>query len=253
MTSPSFAHVPEEGFQSFTHELSQGAWALIDTSIYEGPNHTATKSLYDAPIQIGWKLQIAWVLGELTNARGGADGAPEADRNWDGTQKRFAALVSAASHDLDPEKRAAAARLQKALLLGAGAGQTKLKYQQEVDFGRTQLLLAKETQHATDIDTLGLAALIADITQTTDALADAIGHGEGEGRRPSERRRAAIAACSPTFTAVHDSMEWVLEKGLAADRTRAQALLETLHALAKRYPAPETHAAAPAPAAPTTP
>lgn len=257
MAFSSFAHVPEEGFQSFMHELSQGEWGLIDTSTYEGPNHKTIKSLCEAPIQIGWKLQIAWVLGELADARGGADSATEVDHHWDGTQKKFAALVSAASHDLDPEKRAASARLQKALLLGAGTGQTKLKYQQQVDFGRAQLLLAKETQHTTDIDTLGLAALIAEIMQTTDALADAIGHGQGAGRRPSERRRAAIAACSTTFSNVQASIAWVLEKGLAADHTKAQALLEPLHALAKRYPAPETQATTPAPegvpATPTTP
>jgi hypothetical protein len=250
MTSPSFAHVPEEGFQSFTHELSQGAWALIDTSSYEGPNHTATKSLYDAPIHIGWKLQIAWILGKLADVRSGADGAAEADRNWDGTQKRCAALLSAAANELDPEKRAAAARLQKVLLLGAGAKQTKLKYQQEVDFGRTQLLLAKETQHAADIVTLGLTGLMADIALTTDTLAEAIGHGQGLAHRPSERRRAAVVACSATFAAVEGSIAWVLDKGLATDRTKAQALVETLHALAARYAAPETHAAAPGPAVP---
>lgn len=254
MTAPSFAHVTEEGFESFTHGLSQGAWALIDTSTYEGPNHTSTKSLVDAPIQVGWKLQIRWILGALADARSGADIASGADGTWDGTQRRFDSLLSASSNDLDPEKRAAASRLQKALMLGSGTKQTKLKYQQEVDFARTQLLLAKEPQHAADIVTLGLTGVIADIALTTDALADAIGHGQGTSRRPSERRRAAVAACSATFSAVYSSIAWVLEKGLPADKTTAQALLETLQALATRYPAPGTPPAAPAPeGAPTAP
>lgn len=254
MTSLSFAHVPEEGFQAFLHELSQGEWALIDTTSYEGANHTAAKSLVDAPLQIGWKLQIAWALGQLAHARSGADSAAEADLNWDGTQKRFAALVTAATHDLQPEKRAAGARLQKALLLGSGTAQTKLKYQQEVDFARTQLQMAKEPQHAADIAMLGLGTLITDIAQTTDALALAIGHGEGTSRRPSERRRVMLGACSTTFSTVAAGMTWVIENGLPEDDKRARALLETLQALAARYPAPQTPTAQPpAPQTPTTP
>ncbi|MDI3282850.1 hypothetical protein [Polyangium sp. 15x6] len=238
MSEPSYAHVPEEGFQSFALELSQGAWALIDTTDYEGGGQAAPKPLCDAPLQVIWKLRVAWALAELGSARGGADTAKDSDGAWDGTQKKLGGLLLAASHDKDPEKRAAAARLQKAFLLGAGTGQTKLRYQQEVDYGRTQVQLAKEAPHAVDIHLLGLEQVITEIEETTDALADAIGHGQGKGRRPSERRRAALGACSTTFAAVADSIAWVLRHGAPGDQPRANALLESLHALARRYPAP---------------
>ena len=238
MSETSYAYVPEEGFEGFAQELSQGAWALIDTKDFGGAGQAAAKSLCDAPLQITWKLRVAWVLAELAAARGGADQAKDVDNAWDGTQKRFAGLLAAATHDKDTEKRAAAARLQKAFLLGAGSGQTKLRYQQEVDFGRTQAQLAKEAQHAADIALLGLLGVITEIEEATDALAEAIGHGQGEGRRPSERRRSALGACSTTFAAVADSIAWVTRHGTTADRPRAQALLDALHALAKRYPAP---------------
>ncbi len=238
MSEPSYAYVPEEGFEGFAQELSQGAWALIDTKDFEGAGQAAAKPLCDAPLQVTWKLRVAWVLVELGAARGGADLAKDVDNAWDGTQKRLAGLLAAGTHDKAHEKRAAAARLQKAFLLGAGSGQTKLRYQQEVDFGRTQAQLAKEAQYAADIALLGLDSLVTEIEEATDALAEAIGHGQGKGRRPSERRRAALGACSTTFAAVADSIAWVIRHGTPADQPRAQALLVSFHALAKRYPAP---------------
>ncbi|TKD03203.1 hypothetical protein [Polyangium fumosum] len=245
MSEPSYAHVPEEGFHGFAQELAQGEWALVDSKDFEGGGQGPAKPLCEAPLQVAWKLRIGWTLAELGAARGGADAAKDVDGAWDGTQKKFGGLLLA-SHDKDPEKRAASARLQKAFLLGAGSGQTKLRYQQEVDFGRTQVQLAKEAQHAADIHLLGLDGVIAEIEETTDALADAIGHGQGTGRRPSERRRAALGACSTTFAAVADSIAWAIRCGTPGDQPRAQALLESLHALAKRYPAPASGTSTPA-------
>jgi len=251
MAAPSFAHVTEEGFQSFSHELSKGEWALIDIKPFEGPNRTAAKSLLDAPLQVVWKLRLNWIIGGLADARGGADVAAEADTVWDSGQRRLSALLSAAALDPDAQKRAAAERLKKAFLKGAGEGQTRLRYQQEVDFGRMQEESAKETQNAADIALLGLGGVFAEIAQSTDALASAIGHGQGKGYRPSERVRVAVNACSLTFSSVEEVISLVAEKGIPTDRTRAQALLATLHALAKRYPAPSAGASAEAPA-PTT-
>ncbi|MRG92245.1 hypothetical protein [Polyangium spumosum] len=240
MPAHSFAHVPEEGFLAFAPLLSEGPWATIDTTSYDGAGQSAAKSLCDAPALVISKLRIARALAELGAARGGADVAKEADTSWDGTQKRLGALLLAASHDPNAEKRAAAARLQKAFLRGTGTGQTKLRYQQEVDFGRTQLELTKEPQHTADITLLDLEGVFGEIQQSTDALADAIGHGEGTGRRPSERRRAAVAACASTFTTVADALAWTQKYGTADDLPRTQALLESLFALAKRYPAPSS-------------
>ncbi|MDI3290480.1 hypothetical protein [Polyangium sp. 15x6] len=248
MSAPSFAHVPEEGFQAFVQALSDGPWALIDTTSYQAAGSSSSaKSLSDAPVQITWKLRLTWALAALGAARGGADAAKDADIAWDTTQKRLGALLLAATHDPNPDKRAAAARLQKAFLRGAGTSQTNLRYQQEVDFGRAQLELTKQPQHTADITLLDLETVIAEIQQSTDALADAIGHGEGTGRRPSERRRAAVAACAAAFSEVVDSIAWIHAHGAPDDLPRTQPLLESLHALAKRYPAPSPGTITPAP------
>ncbi|MRG96073.1 hypothetical protein [Polyangium spumosum] len=238
MAAPSFAHVPEEGFKSFAQELSQGAWALIDTKPYAGPGDTKAKSLGDAPLLVTCKLRLTWVIAELVSARGGADSAQAADDAWDSAQRRGQSLLHAATLDPSPDRRAAATRLQKALMKGTGTAQTKLRYQQEVDYGRTQLSLANEPQNAADIDLLGLGGWLVEVEQATESLAEAIGYEQGTGRRPFQRRRAALSACSTNFVVVENELAWALRHGDEADHKRVSALLESLHGLARRYPPP---------------
>jgi hypothetical protein len=248
MAAYAFGAVIEDGFISFTTDLAEGEWSLIDTSTYEGPGRTALKPLCDAPAAVVWKLQLSWAIGALIAAKAGAAGAKDCDKAWDTIQKRIKALLSVALTDADPQKRAAAERLQKGLLLGAGTAQTNLNYHQEVDFARKQLVTVSEGQPAADVALLGLAPTMAEVAATTDALAVAIGHGEGDDR-PSERVRAALSACSATFGAVATQIAHLTTKGqVGADRERAQDLLKPLAALLARY-AP----AAAAPAAPADP
>jgi hypothetical protein len=183
--------------------------------------------------------------------RDGAGAAKDLDRAWDGAQKRFAGLVGVAAADDNGEKRAAAARIQKMLLLGAGEGQTNLSYQQEIDFGRKQVASAAQGQMGADIALLGLANAIADIAKATDALAVAIGYGQSA-NRPSDRLRAATAACASTFASVSEQLAWAAVHGaVGEDRERAVRLIAPLNALWSRYPAETTHAAsAPAPEPP---
>ncbi|MBK9264742.1 MAG: hypothetical protein IPM54_33780 [Polyangiaceae bacterium] len=207
----------------------------------------AAKSLVDAPLVVACKLRITWVLDELVSADGGSDSAEAADDGWDATQRKGGGLLYAASHDKDAAKRAAAGRLQKAFMKGAGSGQTKMKYHQEVDFGRNQLVLAKEPQNAADIALLGMEAWLVEVEEATETLATATGYGEGTARRPYERKRAALSACSATFADVERQLAWVIRHGHETDHKRARALLESLHGLANRYPAP-SHAKSAEPA-----
>ncbi|MEI7894679.1 MAG: HD domain-containing phosphohydrolase [Myxococcales bacterium] len=105
--------------------------------------------------------------------------------------------------DPDANKRAAALRLQKLLLRGGGTGQTRLKYQQEVDFGREQIKAAAKDEAAKDITLLAIDTLMASIHTATENLAGSIGHGETD-QRPSEQVRGAKAECAAAcIWAVH--------------------------------------------------
>ncbi len=242
-----FTHVPAEGFAAFAADLSSGPWAIIDSSTYEGPNNSAAKSLGDAPTLVVVKLRLMWGIRTLVHAVEAAGGAKMQDRAWDGAQKQLNALLSAAAASNDPAKREAASRLQKVLLAGAGEAQTKLRYQQEVDFGRKQALFASQGQSGADVALLGLQPVMAEIAAATDTLAATIGHGDTE-HAPYARKLVATAECAATFVSAAHLLGWLAEHGSPGpDRERAIALRVPLEELVARYPAPEpkTQAAAP--------
>ena len=248
MRSLVFGNVNPEGFLGFAEELEQTEWATIDITALEGPKQTALVPLCDVPAAAGWKLALKWSINAAGDARDGAGSAKDLDRAWDGKQKQLSALITAAANDTDPLKSAAAGRLHKLLLRGAGIQQTKLAYQQEVDFGKQQILAAASNEAAADIALLGLGPVIAEIGAATQKLATAIGHGEGSDR-PSERFRAAIAECAAVFASVSSRILWVATNGQPGDdRQRATRLLAPLEALIARYPA-----AAATPTPPVTP
>lgn len=251
MRSLVFGNVHPEGFLGFAEELEQGEWASIDIAPLEGPKQTALAPLCNAPTAVGWKLALKWSIAAAAEARDGAGSAKDLDRAWDGKQKQLSALITAAANDTDPLKSAAAGRLHKLLLRGAGTQQTKLAYQQEVDFGKQQILAAANSEAAADVALLGLGPVIAEIAAATQKLGAAIGHGEGSDR-PSERFRAAIAECASVFASVSGRILWIANNGQPGqDRQRAAHLLAPLEALVARYPAAAT--APTTPSTPTTP
>lgn len=247
MAPLTFTFVPVEGFVGFGQALEADAWAKISVAGFEGPNRVAAKSIGDAPMLVGLELRLRWAIGELSAAIEGSASSKDNDTAWDNAQKQLNGYLAAAAASSDPQKREAAKRLQKSLLLGAGEGQTKLKYQQEVDFGRKQILLMSQGQGAADVSLLGLAAVKDEIAATTETLASAIGHGE-TGGRPFERRDAAVSLCRATFAHVSDALGWLSQNGQPGDdRERAAALRLPLEKLVARYPAPSQTTGAPAP------
>lgn len=235
MSDISFAHVPAEGFLSFSALLNTEPWASIDTTPWEAPGQSASQSLGNAPMWVTLKLRLSWTIAALAQAIAGSATAKDCDVLWDNGQKRLDALLSAAAIDADAQKREAAQRLQKLLLTGAGQGQTKLKYQQEVDFGHHQAGVVAQGQGAADVALLGLGNVMNEIAQATHALAAAIGHGKGSGR-PFERQKAALSDCASVFGDAVDWLVFLSERGFAADdRERAMALRQSLEEVAKRY------------------
>lgn len=237
MEQLSFTQVPAEGFVAFLQELATDDWATIDISSFLGPNRTPARPLEEASVTVFSKLQLQWTLEVLAEIREGAGSAGDRDRDWDTVQKRLKIRIDSAAVDEDMQKQEAAERLRKVMLMGAGQAQTKLKYQQEVDFGRQQVQRAATGQTAADIALLGLGGIITDIQRTSDALAAAIGYGQNT-QPPSERLRLALAACASMFSLVAGQLAWLAAHGqVGMEQTRAAKLRASLEALAARYPA----------------
>jgi hypothetical protein len=240
MAELRFHNVPPEGFIAFANELSVVEWGAIDTTPYAGPNQTTTQPFFDIPILIAYKLLLIWVIDTLVGVRENTGNAKDADQNWDDAQRRLRSMLEMWAAHRDALKREAAARLRKALLLGAGTAQTKLGYHQEVDFGQQQLITVSTGQAAADITLLGLEAAIEDIRQATNALAEAIGYGHTSGR-PFEQRQRATANCIATFENIAQGLAQISNhKGLDSHAAKLRVPFE---ALAARYPATSDGAA----------
>jgi hypothetical protein len=237
MKITNFMFVTAEAFIAFKQILEQDEWEMIDITSYVGPNWVMKRSVGDAPATVLRKVRMLWALTNLEIVRKGAGDAKMRDRHWDNMQKRLFAFIDAASMHADANIREAAERLRKLLLLGAGQAQTKLKYHQEVDFGRQQVEITSSGEAAADIALLGLEQAIDDIRQATEDLALCIGYGQGS-MTPAARVRAAMTACCTTFDAIATELEWIAEHGeIGIDRTRAAELRAPLEALSARYPA----------------
>jgi hypothetical protein len=240
MAQFNFNNVPSEGFIAFADELATDKWATIDITPYVGPKQTTTQPIFGIPSLITCKILLIWVLDTLMGVHGVTDNAKKADKLWDNAQRRLRSLIEMWAAHHDALKCEAAARLRKALLLGAGTAQTMLGYHQEVDFARQQLKTVSTTQTAADIALLGLGVAIDDIREATDALADAISYGQTSSR-PFEQRQMAMTNCIATFESVTQTLTQIADnKGLEAQSILAAKLRVPFEALIKRYPATST-------------
>lgn len=233
MSQPSFAYVPHSGFAAFGATLSTSPWSLVDTSAYNDP----AKPLWDAPLLVAVKIRVSRAVHGVLVASMGAGSARTCDQTWDGCQKRLNHGIGIHLASADTTKRDAAMRLKSMLLLGAGEGQTRLRYQEEVDFGRKQIALVASGQGAADVALLGLASTMNEIQVATEALAQAIGHGETVAA-PHARRIKATASCVLTFGWAAEYLDWMVSQaGPGDERALAMSLLDSLQELAARYPA----------------
>ncbi len=232
MSQLSFAHIPSIGFSGFSTTLESSPWALVDASAYADPD----APLWDAPLLVTIKVRVGRCTGALFAAMSGADGAKACDDAWDAGQSQLSCQLQGFAVSKNADKRDAAQRLQKALLLGQGKGQTQLRYQAEVDFGRNQQRVVASGQSAADVALLGLDALMHEIAMATENLAAAIAHGE-TGVTPHQRRTQARATCAKTFGWATESLAWLVEEGgSGSERETAAACLASLRELAHRYP-----------------
>ncbi len=241
MSQLSFAYIPLTGFAAFKATLATSPWSQVDTSAYNDP----AKPLWDAPLLVAVKVRVSRAVHGVLVASLGAGSARTCDQTWDGCQKRLNHGIGIHLASADNAQRDAALRLKTMLLLGAGEGQTRLRYQEEVDFGRKQVALVASGQGAADAALLGLTSTINEIAVATEALALAIGHGESV-VAPHARRSKAVASCVLTFAWAAEYLDWMVSQaGPGDERAVAMNLLDSLQELASRYPAP-TRSPAPA-------
>lgn len=235
MADVTFGHVPAEGFTAFHTQLEKDAWGSIDVSTFVGLDGRPAKSMGDAPAYVSLKVALQIAVFELMSVMQATAGAKGFDDAWDQAEKHFSALIIAARRSANVSMKAAADRLFASLLMGQGDGQTKLGYQQEVDFGRKQVLLSEQSQTAADIALLGLGPMMQSIAVATEALAGAVGKGPAD-LAPSKQRKALVSKCSQVFGTVYRALDWHAEYGtMGADREKALALQTSLRELAAKY------------------
>ncbi len=252
-----YANVADQGFVSFDKELNETPWASIATKKYDDAVKDSPAALREAPMQVVWKIRLRRGIARVLAALG-AQSIAELDAAWDGAQRRLQLRIDLAANSEDAAIRAAAERLRPQLLAGAsGTAQTTWTFDDEIDFGRTQLARTQAGQPlAADVKKLKLDDELADIEKKTEALAQGLGRGSGEKRRtPSKQVRAAMADCVGAFNAVHNDLVWLRdETSSGPDRDLLTALLAPLEALLSRNTPAATKEAAPAaPEAPAAP
>jgi hypothetical protein len=240
MAGYGYGSVPDTGFSAFGQELTQGAWKDVD--LKKGDEKKPIQAgLLNAPRPVAWKLRTLWCIAALDDALGASavQTAP-LDAEWDAAQRAFDLfLLSAAEHN-EAAVREAAGRLRKGVLSGAGAAQTKLDLDAEVDFGRQQLSRIAKAPFAADAAMIpGIDAHLQRIEAATEALAKGIGRGTGQKRpaAPSKRLREALSGCSTAFNAIHDDIAWHIEHTPSGkERDHLEALHAPFLALLERYP-----------------
>jgi hypothetical protein len=256
MAGKGYASVADRSFVAVGSDLDEGEWGAIGTKKYDKASPEDATALLGAPQDVVWKLRLRWGIAGIVEALG-IKPAKDLDGPWDACQRRlFHQIGIGVDHDA-PAVRAAADRLRIGLLLGDGTGQTQLGLDEEVDFGRNQLTLtAPGGPLAADAKLLELGDTLKKVGETTEALAKALGRSAGGKRagRPSTKIREAVAACAASFNAVHESIDWFLDRLPAGgERERLLALKAPLEALLARVPSAAVAEPEAAPAPPVQP
>ncbi len=252
MVGYGYSYVTDKGFTAFLRELSEGPWKPVSIKKYDVPDQLPA-GLIEAPRPVVWKLRATWAIGALTATNGATttEALELLDGEWDSAQRSLSFAILGAAEHKDPERRAAAERLRKALLSGNGTAQTLLGYDEEVDFGRHQAEVTTKGPLVADVKAVELGPHLARIHEATEALARGLGREPGQNRAParSKRVREALSGCSTAFNAIHEEIEWLLAHTPAGPaRDNLTGLHAPLLALLDRYP-PRAGAAADAPVA----
>jgi hypothetical protein len=188
-------------FVAFTSTLAEAPFKQHANKSAPGVKHSMLDVYY-------WMLK--GVTDGLIEAMNPDNKNPsEFDGPFDAAQRHLKDGISAHINDPDAKKALAARSLFSSLLSGkSGTGQVRLSLEREVEFGRAQARLAAESPHKDHIALLGLKDRVEAASDTTEALATAIGKTPGATAliAKATRQRSALAACRDTFQAIHASL-----------------------------------------------
>jgi hypothetical protein len=177
MASYGFSYVPVTGYTAFLATLDEPPWKAVEVASFDAPERRFP-GFRNVPRLAEWKLRLRWACQDATQANQLPSVDPRiVDREtWDPAQRRLKDDIRLWFNRDDLDRRAAAHRLDSALLIGRGGlGQTQLDYRKECDVGYSQVRRAGEAPLSADVALLGLGPRLAEVEVATHALADAIG------------------------------------------------------------------------------
>lgn len=242
-------------FVGFHHELTRGAWGAIDTG--SARSHL---TLEDAT-GVYFKRTLHDAIDGMVAAQHADNDVQSADAPWDDAERRLVLTVQIKTLDADASVRADALRAQALLCPDGSTAMTRLDAQEEVDFARNQLQLAREPSLAAIVERLGLRALLDDVARCTDALDLAVRGGGAEASSRSQRIKRAHRRCVTAFNHVHEGLTMLADQETRPkEKQKLAALLDPFTRLLARRPedtadatddsADSTTGAQPAPAQP---
>lgn len=252
MSLKGYSFVPDQGYIAFPKDLEVSSWgSVVAVAIPE-------TGIADAEVMLGSRVDGVLkglvlfgvsALGAAVNRMPSA--ASVADNGFDRQERILDADLARALLDDDPARVAAAEVLRDALLLGDGTDQTQLAFQDEVNFGRSQVDLAKQPNISSALALLGLTDRIARISEATERLAIAIGRSDQDASLSAAKRlKLARVQCAAIFNVIHQTLDQLkTASATPTARDRFSALLAPFEALLARHPRPSP---APDPTPPTT-
>ncbi len=126
-----------ENLVGFHPTLTSGEWAAVDLKAYR------KKARHEVPVLVFFKTVLTEAIDGLVAAQGADNDVQRSDGPWDDAQRRFVLTVQLKAIDADPAVRADAEVVQAQLCPGGTTAMTSLPAEQEVDFARNQLALAR--------------------------------------------------------------------------------------------------------------
>lgn len=242
--SYGFARLKAPAFTGFAATLEREPWSTLQKDFGHKDEADLRVVLEDH------RRSLSSAIERLLVVQTG-DPLDPLDATWDASERRLVAALALKLLDDDGTVVAHARQAQDALCKDGSTAMTGLDYEAEVDFGRTQVALARRPPLVGVLKSLGLTAYVDAIAVATDALDHGLRKAGGAMRLPpSKRLRFAINACAARFNHCIEGLDLKLDD--AADpllKAKLNALRAPLQALLDRHPADNTAAddAAPLP------
>jgi hypothetical protein len=208
MSGYGYEGLSEQNFVGFHTELTSGPWGAVEI----GHAQVKRSARHEMPVLGFFKLLVVESIDGLVSAQGADNDVKRCDGPWDDAERRLVLTLQLKALDGDPAVRADAEQVQAQLCPGGSTSMTSLSADEEVDFARNQLKLARSPALSAAVARLGIEAHLDDVARCTDDLAGALGRSSGA--KPVARwQRVAQAkrACVSTFNLAHEGLARLVE------------------------------------------